>query len=60
MSYVRGFYMVTKRDGLTPIKVTVSGYSIIPTFDSYLEASRFANEHISGEYRVTEIAVGRA
>lgn len=60
MSYARGFYMITERDGLTPVIVRVKGIPIIPTFNDYRAASRFLEENIRGDYRVTEVAVGRA
>lgn len=52
--------MITERDGLTPVIVRVKGIPIIPTFNDYRAASRFLEENIRGDYRVTEVAVGRA
>lgn len=62
MSYVAGFYMITRRNGLTPIKFTIDGHQVMPTFSSYREASMFADDNVpmDVDYRVTEVAIGRA
>lgn len=62
MSYVAGFYMITQRNGLTPIKFRIDGHQVMPTFSSYREASMFADDNVPRDvdYRVTEVAIGRA
>lgn len=62
MSYARGFYMITRRDGVTPFKFNVDGFSLVPTFGSRREANGFARENVPTdlEYVITEVAIGRA
>ncbi len=62
MSYARGFYMITRRDGVSPLRFTVDGFSIVPTFNSRREANGFARENVPVdlEYVITEVAIGRA
>ncbi|QPI18312.1 hypothetical protein POP15_264 [Pectobacterium phage POP15] len=54
--------MITRRDGVSPLRFTVDGFSIVPTFNSRREANGFARENVPVdlEYVITEVAIGRA